>query len=83
MKDRPGILVLNAGRDAGNGLIEPSGRARRWAARTTLARRRACSSELAESPELAESAGSAPVSMRASWGTACHQAASAMIRKTR
>ena len=45
--------------------MEPGARARRWAARTTQARRRVCS---------AGSAPSAPVSMRASWGTACHQA---------
>ena len=67
MKDISGTTALvtgaSRGPDSSNGLIEPSGRARRWAARTTLARRRACSPELAES---AGSALSAPVSMRAS-----------------
>jgi hypothetical protein len=50
------------------------GRASRSAARTTLARRLACS---------AGSLSSAPVSMRASCGAEIHHAASPMMRNTR
>ena len=72
---KPGPWHLPAHRpwpDPGNGLMEPD--AGPGAGRATAGPPRVCS---------AGSAPSAPVSMRASWGTACHQAARAMISKTR